>query len=61
MVQLTQNSIRSLCPADILQNGATVLRENHYLYFLCIQKVFSSLHVPKMNEACTGLERHGGK
>ncbi len=31
---------------DILQNGATVTRRrNSYFCFLCIQKVFSSLHI----------------
>ncbi len=50
VVRLTQNSVRYLRPADILQNRATLTQRrsivewSHYLYFLCIQKVFSSLH-----------------
>ncbi len=49
VLRLTQKSVRSLRSADILQNGATVTRRdteetNCYFYFLCLQKVFSSLH-----------------
>ncbi len=50
VLRLTQNSIRCLRPADILQNATMVTRRrriveySHNFYFLCVQKVFSSLH-----------------
>ncbi len=52
--RLTQHSIRYLRPGDILQNGATLTQRrqivewSRYFYFLCVQKVFSSLHNSQM-------------
>ncbi len=47
---MTENSISTLHPSDAFQNGATLtqrdelLNKCRYFYFLCVQKVFSSLH-----------------
>ncbi len=46
-VRLTQKSVRSFRPADILQNGTTLTKRrqtvelSRYFCFLCIQIVFS--------------------
>ncbi len=58
VVRLTQNSVRYLRPADILQNGgdATESQRRRIVFIL------NFLHcVPKTNKDCTGLERHWGK
>ncbi len=48
---MTENNIRTLRQSDALQNGAMLtqrgdelLNKCHYFNFLCVQKVFSSLH-----------------
>ncbi len=50
VLRLIQKSVRILRSVDNLKNGATVTRRDEllkksiYFYFLCVQKIFSSLH-----------------
>ncbi len=52
-LQMTENSVCTLRPSDVLQNGAMLIQRDReetncwihvFVYFLCVQKVFSSLH-----------------